>query len=148
MFLPVSIMLGLFQIIIIGLGRLADNEENFMHRYDNFVGWILVVFNISLYVYFMFGVYWTKEEIKNKKMDKFLNMLRVFGTIYFFAFPFLMVVSVFVLPYDMRAPVVEVGRVVSQCIGILTMAFVVTNKKGIYAEVNNWGLQLPTSKED
>jgi hypothetical protein len=148
LFLPVSIMLGLFQIIIIGLGRLADNEENFMHRYDNFVGWILVVFNISLYVYFMFGVYWTKEEIKNKKMDKFLNMLRVFGTIYFFAFPFLMVVSVFVLPYDMRAPVVEVGRVVSQCIGILTMAFVVTNKKGIYAEVNNWGLQLPTSKED
>jgi hypothetical protein len=141
-------MLGLFQIIIIGLGRLADNEENFMHRYDNFVGWILVVFNIGLYVYFMFGIYYTKEEIKNKKMDKFLGMLRVFGTIYFFAFPFLMVVSVFVLPYDMRAPVVEVGRVVSQSVGILTMAFVVTNKKGIYAEVNNWGLQLPTSKGD
>lgn len=96
----------------------------------------------------MFGIYYTKEEIKNKKMDKFLNMLRVFGTIYFFAFPFLMVVSVFVLPYDMRAPVVEVGRVVSQSVGILTMAFVVTNKKGIYAEVNNWGLQLPTSKGD
>lgn len=47
LFLPVSIMLGLFQIIIIGLGRLADNEENFMHRYDNFVGWILVVFNVG-----------------------------------------------------------------------------------------------------
>ena len=139
-------MLGLFQIIIIGLGRLADNEENFMHRYDNFVGWILVVFNIGLYIYFLAGIHYTKDALKNKKMDKFLNLLRVFGTIYFFAFPFLMVISVFVLPYDMRAPVVEVGRVVSQCVGILTMAFVVTNKKGIYSEVNNWGLQLPTMK--
>jgi hypothetical protein len=81
-------------------------------------------------------------------MDRFLKTLAVFGTVYFFAFPLLMVISVFFIPYDMRAPVVEIGRIVSQCIGILTMSFIVTNKKGIYAQVTNWGLQLPTAKED
>jgi hypothetical protein len=141
-------MLGIFQIIIIGLGRLADNEENFMHRYDNFVGWILVGFNVGMYVYFVAGIIQTKAELQNKKMDRFLNTLAVFGSVYFFAFPALMVISVFFIPYDMRAPVVEIGRIVSQCIGILTMSFVVTNKKGIYAEVSNWGLQLPSTKGD
>jgi len=52
LFLPISIMLGIFQIVIIGLGRLVDNTENFMHRYDHFVGWILVVFNVGMYIYF------------------------------------------------------------------------------------------------
>ena len=47
---PVAIMIGFFQIVIIGIGRIAYNEEDFMHRYDNFVGWLLVAFNTGYYI--------------------------------------------------------------------------------------------------
>lgn len=147
LFLPVAIMLGIFQIVIIGLGRQADNEENFLHRYDNFVGWILVVFNIGLYIYFVVGIVDTKATLKSIKIERFMNILLIFGTIYFFTFPFQMIISVFVLPYDQRAIVVEIGRIVSQCIGILFMATISTDKKGIYSKISNWSTQLPTMKD-
>ena len=141
LFLPICIMLAVFQIIIIALGRLADNEENFMHRYDNFVGWLIVVFTIGLYLVFMYGITETMAKITDFKVKKFMTEVAINGTLYFFAFPFLMVVSVFFVPWDWRSLIVEVGRVVSQSIGILWMARVSTNERGQYKKVSEFDMQ-------
>ena len=71
--LPVSLMIGFFQLVIIGIGRIAYNEENFMHRYDNFVGWLLVAFNICYYIVFVIGLIETKNTVNSKKVDRFMN---------------------------------------------------------------------------
>lgn len=144
LFLPVSIMLGVFQIVIIGLGRLADNEENILHRYDNFVGWILVCFTIGLYIYFVAGIY-ENGYSKQAKVAKFYHNFLIFGSVYFFTFPLLMIISA-LSPYDYQSPIIEIGRIVSQCIGILYMARISTNKKGIYRDIMDFDMQLPTMK--
>ena len=135
-------------MVIIGIGRQVDNGENFLHRYDNFVGWVQCGFNIGLYIYFMFGISETKGQDKSSKVQNFLNQLTIFGTIFFFTFPFLMVLSVAVLPYNWRAEVIELGRIISQSLAQVLMTFACTNQKSGYMSVQNLSMQLPMDKFD
>jgi len=77
-----------------------------------------------------------------------MNQLRIGGSFYFLTFPVLMVISVCFVPFGSRAIMIDVGRVVSQSVALLAMVMVSTNKKGNYAQVYNWSMQLPTTKDE
>jgi len=145
---PVAIMIGFFQIVIIGIGRIAYNEEDFMHRYDNFVGWLLVAFNTGYYIVFLIGLCETKRDSGSKKINKFMNTLWCYATFYFFAFPFLMITSVLFVPMEYRHDWVEFGVVFYQSIAIIVMVFCSKSRKSQYSTVVNWEMQLPSVKED
>ena len=147
LFLPISILIGIFNVIIIGLGKMEDNSALFFHRYDSFIGWILAAFNIGLYIYFMISLVDTASKSRtNRKHQSFFFNLAVFGSVYFFLFPFLMILSLWVDP-ERRMEVIELGRILSQLIALTFMAYVTSSKRGLYKQVLSFGNELPSRVE-
>jgi hypothetical protein len=147
LFLPICILIGIFKVVIIGLGKMEDNSAMFFHRYDSFIGWILVVFNMGLFVYFVVSLAESAQKSRgNKKHFNFYINLAIFGSLYFFVFPFLMLVTIWIEP-ESRTVTVEFGRILSQLIALLLMAYVTSSKRGLYKQVVNFGNELPSRLE-
>jgi hypothetical protein len=43
-FLPISILIGIFKFVLLGIGRIDRHDVDINHRYDSAIGWFLVVF--------------------------------------------------------------------------------------------------------
>ena len=143
---PVALTIGFFQTVIVGIGRIA-NEENSILRYDNFVGWLLVALNACYYIVFLIGLYRTNRDSNSKKINNFMNTLWYFATIYFFSFPFLMITSVFLVPVEYRHHWIAFGVVFYQSIAIVVMVFYSRSRNSQYFTIVNWEMQLPSVKE-
>ena len=147
LFMPLAILIGIFKVLIIGLGKMEDNSAMFFHRYDSFIGWILVAFNFVLYVYFLIAAIASLKQSKgNQKTYSFFLGLVLYGTIYFFAFPFLMIVTLGSAPEE-RTSKIEVGRIFSQLIGLSVMTYVTGNKKGSYKALISFKAVLPQTRD-
>lgn len=143
-FLPISILIGIFKIVIIGVGRVSENDLEFNHRYDSFVGILLAAFQIAIFIYFIIGVNESVKIMKKKekKMVEFLKNWRFFGSVYFMTFPLILALSLFVRDHS-RNYFVEVLRMVSEGICCYYVAWVTTSDKGVYKNVANFKLELP-----
>ena len=148
LFLPISILIGVFKVIIIGLGKMEDNKAVFFHRYDSFIGWILVLFNLGLYIYFIEGAIMSSKAIcrSSKNFGFFVN-LSIFGSIYFFLFPFLMVISILLEP-ERRSNVIELGRIISQLLALWYMVYSTGSEKGTYRKLFKMQEELPGRAKD
>lgn len=147
LFVPISVLIGIFKVIIIGLGKMEDNSALFFHRYDSFIGWILAAFNVGLFVYFIDGAITSFRKIRQqRKTFNFYVSLTVFGSIYFFLFPILMLVSI-AIPPEHRTFIIETGRIASQFVALAYMAYITGNKKGVYKDLVIFEVELPTRIE-
>jgi hypothetical protein len=150
LFLPISVVIGIFKVIIIGLGKLEDNSPFFFHRYDSFVGWIVVAVNLGMWLYFMYEGLETLSIVgPNSKTSHFLISLLAFGSLYFALFPAILVCSLWLAPEN-RWKLVEMGRLLSQLIALTFMGYVTGSKKGTYKEIAIFeiGIQLPTVRDN
>lgn len=143
-FLPISILIGIFKVIIIGVGRVSENEIEFNHRYDSFVGILLSVFQIGMFVYFIIGAGESIKILKKKEKRSviFLKNWRFFGSVYFITFPLILLIGMFISEH-MRNFFVEVVRMICEGLCCYYLAWVTTSDKGVYKDVANFKLELP-----
>ena len=55
-FIPVAVLVGIFKILIVTLGKVLDEEEFKMHHYHGFIGIIIFTLRVGFYIYFLFGL--------------------------------------------------------------------------------------------
>ncbi len=80
-------------MILVVLGKITtEDEHNKYHNFEGVLGKILVLIRTIVYCVFIYGI----KDTYTKSSDKikiFLRQLTIFGTIYFLAFPILVVVA-------------------------------------------------------
>ena len=143
-FLPVSILIGVFKIVMLAVGRVTLNDPDYHHRYDGFVGYILGTFHFCLFLYFLYGVRESLGLAKKGKEKRFYSVWGWFGSFYFLCFPVILVVSGG-LEAHWRNYFVESAKMIAEFVGILYTCWVVTARKGVYRDVASFSLQLPST---
>jgi hypothetical protein len=142
LFLPISILLAVFKLVIIGLGKIQQDDEHFYHKYDSFTGWILAAFKFGMYIYFLVGLMDLYEAKKQAGIRKFLVQIGFFGSVYFMLFPIALLTQFF-CDEMLRESYIEIMVFMAQIVGFIFMAFTTTNKKGDYQQVKGINEMLP-----
>jgi hypothetical protein len=128
---PASIFaVGLF-VVQIGLelaGRSYEDNFNQFHDEDHLPGHLLQLLRVVLCVLFWAGLSSTMKSHTNKDIAVFLRQLLVFGTLWYLAFPVLVVYSnSFVAPAN-RHMVVTVGSITCQTVAIALLSVLFLGK--------------------
>mmetsp|Transcript_47357 Transcript_47357/g.34653 ORF Transcript_47357/g.34653 Transcript_47357/m.34653 type:complete len:276 (+) Transcript_47357:488-1315(+) len=88
---------------VIGILLYLDNEESHkFHTYQGLQGILLCVFRLCIFGGFIFGVHYTKQNLKPKEKRDFLTMLMVVGSLYFLGLPVTVWLCGFVSPFNQQ----------------------------------------------
>ena len=145
-FLPLLSFVGIIHLLIVGLSRLTDDEFTKNHDYEGFAGYLIICLRVSLYIYFMMGVYDTFKQARFK-IKSFILKFGVLGTIYFLAFPTLVLVATYFVAAYVRHKVVMLGTLLIESFVLIVLTRIFTNKAGDYYDVSYKGKSLlPNNK--
>jgi hypothetical protein len=75
-----------------GLGKLTDDYHSKYHQFDGWVGYVICVIEIGLYVYFYFGIKQTKEKA-NERVKSFISSFAFYAQLYMLCFPVMLIIS-------------------------------------------------------
>lgn len=92
-FLPFSLLVGFFEVFIVGIGFIDNDAHSKNHNYEGWVGWVASVMFLCLFAYFFKGILETYKK-SNTKVQEFTILLGIYGTLYFLSFPILQCVNV------------------------------------------------------
>lgn len=110
------------QIVLEAYGRKYEEDFASFHDHEHWPGMCLMAMRIALGIIFQLGVFNTlrKDTLEDKNIIDFLKSLRIWGSIYFFSFPILVMASRFLAPYKRHAFVTGVS-IASQSMALLAM---------------------------
>jgi Rhodopsin-like GPCR transmembrane domain len=143
-FIPIGILLAILHVMIVGIGTITNNEHYRYHDYENWAGIVILVLRV---LFFMFWAYLFKGTYETSAGDEetFYKRFGILSTIYFLAFPILVIISsVFVAPY-VRHKVITLGTLIIQTTIQVILTFMFTNKKSKYYNVSLKGRTLVMS---
>lgn len=145
-FLPLLSFVGIIHLLIVGLGRLTDDEFTKNHDYEGFAGYLIIVLRVGLYIYFVMGIHDTFKQARFK-IKSFIIKFGFLGTIYFLAFPILVLItSTFVASY-VKHKVIMLGTLILESLVLIILTRIFTNKGGEYYDVSFKGKTLlPNNK--
>ena len=145
-FIPLGILLGIMHIVIVGVGKIMDNEHYKYHDYENWAGVVVIVIRLLLYVFWVYLFTQTYNTAKRTEKS-FYKTFGIFASIYFLIFPVLVIFSTFfVAPYA-KHKVVTTGTLLLQTITLLLFTLIFTTKKTQYYQISLKGKTLlPTNK--
>jgi len=145
-FIPLGILLGIMHIVIIGVGKIIDNEHYKYHDYENWAGVVIIVVRLLLYVFwiYLFAQSYTAAKHTEKK---FFKKFGIFASIYFLAFPVLVIFSTFFVSAHSKHKLVTTGTLLLQTLTLVVLTLVFTTKKSQYYQISLKGKTLlPTNK--
>ena len=148
LYLPLSIMVGLFHFIIVGLGRIKDSSK--FHDYEGVSGWIIMLFKLFFFIIFIFLIKNTyRNASTNNEKKNFIKSFSLFGTIYLLALPILVLISnILVAPY-VRNKVIILGTLTLQIGSSIILTYLLSSKKSKYHQISMKGRTLlPSGKLD
>ncbi|CAD8096242.1 unnamed protein product [Paramecium sonneborni] len=134
LFLPISLLIGFFQITIVGVSFIEYDSYNKDHSYEGWVGWLASLIYIGELIYFMNGLVDTYNK-QNTKIQQFILLLGLYGGIYFISFPVLQTVNLFTARY-IRYKIMEIGTMLFRTSAILLLTRLFTSKKSIFAQIS------------
>ncbi|CAD8191260.1 unnamed protein product [Paramecium pentaurelia] len=134
LFLPISILIGFFQITIVGVSFIDYDSYYKDHSYEGWVGWLAALIYIGEFIYFMNGLVDTYNK-QNTKIQQFILLLGLYGGVYFISFPVLQTVNLFTARY-VRYKVMEIGTMLFRTSAILLLTRLFTSKKSIFAQIS------------
>jgi len=110
------------QIVLEAYGRKYEEDFNSFHDHEHWPGMCLMVMRVALGIIFQIGILNTlrKDTLEDKNIIDFLKSLRIWGSIYFFSFPILVMASRFLPPHKRHAFVTGVS-IASQSMALLAM---------------------------
>lgn len=97
--LPVSFMVGVIHIILVGVSKVGDGHSYKFHENEGVFGWVLMTFRILLYIWFMWAVRSTASEGGMNLRRFLLGQFQTAGSFYFLAYPIIFVVTQQVAAY-------------------------------------------------
>jgi len=145
-FIPLGILLGIMHIVIIGVGKIIDNEHYKYHDYENWAGVVIIVVRLLLYVFWIYLFVQTYTAAKHTE-KKFFGKFGIFASIYFLAFPILVIFSTFFVSAHSKHKLVTTGTLLLQTLTLVVLTLVFTTKKTQYYQISLKGKTLlPTNK--
>jgi hypothetical protein len=112
--IPVSFLAALVHMLLVGLGKLRDDESYKFHENEGVPGWILLAMRLLLLVWFLWALSSTEQEAKNNlQLRGFLAQFRVVGSLYFLAYPAIFMITKCFAPY-LQYTVMAIGLMVMQ----------------------------------
>lgn len=133
-FLPFSIIIGLLQIFFVIVSKNSDDEYYKFHDYEDWAGKLILMFRISIFYYFLKGIYRTFSEA-NQRVRFFILKMGFFGSIYFLAVPAISIINTFIAQYC-RHQVMEIGSLILQILGMIIFTVLFNKKKGDYYDIS------------
>jgi hypothetical protein len=128
---PASLLAAFLFVSQVGLelaGRAYEDNFNQFHDEDHLPGHLLQMMRVVLCVLFWAGLSSTMKSHTNKDVAVFLRQLLVFGTLWYLAFPVLvMYCNVFVAPFN-RHMVITVGSIMCQTVAIASLSLLFLGK--------------------
>ncbi|CAD8096013.1 unnamed protein product [Paramecium sonneborni] len=134
LFLPISLLIGFFQIMIVGVSFIDYDSYFKDHSYEGWVGWLASLIYIGEFIYFMNGLVDTYNK-QNTKIQQFILLLGLYGGVYFISFPMLQTINLFTARY-VRYKIMEIGTMLFRTSAILLLTRLFTSKKSIFAQIS------------
>jgi hypothetical protein len=98
--IPASFLAALVHMLLVGFGKLQDDESYKYHENEGVPGWILLVMRLLLLIWFLWAVQSTGNAAKNNvQLRAFLTQFRAVGSLYFLAYPAIFMVTKCFAPY-------------------------------------------------
>ena len=129
-YLPVSFLVVVLQLLIAGLGRLADDSHSKYTDYEGISGILLLCMRIGLWIWFAFNM----KSLYNSSQPTLRTLvweLSLIGTVYLLSFPGLVLVSYIIAPY-VRKKVVLIGSLVIQMVAFIVTSRLLSSKSKFY----------------
>ncbi len=146
LFLPLTIAIGLFKVIILGIERLVKQEQHHYHVFDGIVGGGIAVLHLVFLAYYLYLVRQNWPEIQKKRSARtFYSQLTLLALVYLTSFPFFYVASLLADPIH-RIAWIEVGNTTFQSLAIIALSYMLEIKKGGYRSIADFEFTLPTNK--
>jgi len=148
LYIPLALMIGVFHVIIVGIGRINDDDPTKFHDYESIPGWIIMAFKLIFFFVFIFFAHRTYSNAGNNAEKKeFFVRFSILGTIYLVALPIIVITStMFVAPY-VRNKVIVLGTLTLQIGASIIMTYLLSSKKSKYHAVSMKGRTLlPSGK--
>jgi len=146
LYIPLALILGLLHVLIVGIGRIADEEHSKFHDYETIPGWIVIFFRFVFFAIFIYFARSTidKEEKGSNKEDRLVFMRRflLLGSIYLLAFPVVVIISSAVVASYVRHKVVTIGSLTLQVTAAIILTYLFSAKRSKYNQVSMKGRTL------
>lgn len=141
-FLPVCIITGILKFVVLGLSKMTYHDSEVYHRYENFGGVLLVLFQVIMFAYFLSSAIHIYMETQNLRFKELSVRIVIVGSLYFSAFPAILL-SAYGVPIHWRSLYVELMRMLSEFICIVWMVRMMGAKDGLFREVTNFREAIP-----
>lgn len=144
--LPIMVLIGILKVLVIGLGRISSEDHDYFHRYDGIAFYLILVFQIGLFVFFIVGIVKRMRQRPGLIQKNFFKEIAICGSIYFLIVPSILVFSKFLRPSSQNL-FIEIGMLVSHFVSVLFFFLVTLRNDGYYMEILKGGFSLPGKQE-
>jgi len=110
--IPMCFMVGVIHIMLVGFGKLKDDESYKYHENEGVIGWILLIMRLLLYAWFSWAVQSSARE-GGARLRSFLGHFFAAGSVYFLAYPLIFLLTKMFAPY-LQHTVLQIGLMVMQ----------------------------------
>lgn len=128
----VAVFVGMFfiQFSLEVLGRRYEDSFNQFHDFEHLPGYLLMLYRILLCVFFLIACSKTAKSVTGTT-SVFISSLRVFGTVYFLAFP-IVVFCASLFPIYQRHALVSGASILSQAAALTLLTKLLLFKGSFY----------------
>lgn len=110
--IPMCFMVGVIHIMLVGFGKLKDDESYKYHENEGVIGWILLTMRLLLYAWFAWAVQSSASE-GGTRLRSFLRQFFAAGSVYFLAYPTIFLTTKMFAPY-LQHTVLQIGLMIMQ----------------------------------
>lgn len=139
-------MIAMMHFIIVGLGRLTEEDPFRYHDFDSWAGIVLAVVKVILAIVFLYFVSKTYERA-HKKLRRFITQLAVLGSLYILAMPVALIVVGTFIPAYLQHFAIVLGNMIVQGSTMLILAFILSSNRSSYYSISvKHKSMLPSNK--
>jgi len=154
LYVPLVLIIAVLHALIVGLGKINNEEHTKFHDYESLPGWIIIVLK-----FIFFGIFWyfgkeTLNKLENDGKDDvdkidLVKRILFWGSVYLLSFPIIVITtSIMIEPY-LRHKVITVGSIILQVIVSMILTYLFSSKRSQYFQFS-WKNKtlLPSDKLD
>jgi len=146
-FIPLGVLLGIIHILIVGIGRVIDDESYRYHDYENWAGLFVMAMRILLYGVWVYLFRETYKKTQKDSEKSFFNQFGFLSSLYFLAVPAMVCLATIVVAPYWRHKVVTTGTLLIQTVTLIIFTMLFTTKSNKYYQISMKGNTiLPSNK--
>lgn len=124
------------QLVLEMLGRRYEDDFNQFHDHEHWPGYAIMGLRLLYCFCFWQGIRRTTGDSSLGQLNEFLRKVLLLGTVWFLAFPLLVVVCGF-LPPTHRHKAITIGAISLQTLALGCLARLFTSRQGVYFKLSS-----------